>query len=420
MLKKLTIHNFKSFYNSTFEFGKLNCLIAPNNTGKSNLIEAIEFIDNLLFKKDEEKLILKDLKNFRHNEENILLNPEFELNNSVLVYDELISYKCDVKINITIGKINNIEVQIEGFIKSIQIPEHDKITSWFSWSMLRAYGHELYDSIQNYSDYKERLEKKRYSKFSFSYTLSTLKYYIDTNKALRNTVINLIGLHLDSRYNLIQPMDFKHIFTRQSVFESFYFHAHAIKEQQLTVKADKLNKYGTNLVEFLSGLPNETIEDISTSFIGEVEQVNGIEIIEEAYKKLYFIEDNTYKIPLSKTSDGTVHFVSLMSAILGNNYSMSIMIEEPERHMHMKVLSYILNTMRDDDKQIFFTTHSTEMLSELELDEIIFMFRDFNGDTKGIRAKEIKNIKKIMKIYKNDIVEMIKIGILDSLEDELL
>jgi hypothetical protein len=47
------------------------------------------------------------------------------------------------------------------------------------------------------------------------------------------------------------------------------------------------------------------------------------------------------------------------------------------------------------------------------------MFRDFDGDTKGIRAKDIKNIKKIMKRYKNDLVEMIRIGILDGLEDEL-
>ena len=31
----------------------------------------------------------------------------------------------------------------------------------------------------------------------------------------------------------------------------------------------------------------------------------------------------------------------------------------------------------------------------------------------------IKNIKKIMKRYKNDLVEMIRIGILDGLEDEL-
>ena len=85
----------------------------------------------------------------------------------------------------------------------------------------------------------------------------------------------------------------------------------------------------------------------------------------------------------------------------------------------MKVLSYILNSMRDSESQIFFTTHSTEMLSELKLDELIFMFRDFEGATKAIRAKDIKNIKKIMKRYKNDLVEMIRIGILDGLEDEL-
>ena len=75
--------------------------------------------------------------------------------------------------------------------------------------------------------------------------------------------------------------------------------------------------------------------------------------------------------------------------------------------------------MRDCEAQIFFTTHSTEMLSELNLDEIIFMFRDFDGDTKGIRAKDIKNINKIMKRYKNDLVSIIQMGILDDLEDEL-
>lgn len=109
-----------------------------------------------------------------------------------------------------------------------------------------------------------------------------------------------------------------------------------------------------------------------------------------------------------------------MSALIANGREIeTIVIEEPERHLHMKVLSYILNSMRDCEAQIFFTTHSTEMLSELNLDEIIFMFRDFDGDTKGIRAKDIKNIKKIMRIYKNDLVEMIRIGILDGLEDEL-
>ena len=124
-------------------------------------------------------------------------------------------------------------------------------------------------------------------------------------------------------------------------------------------------------------------------------------------------------IDIWNISDGTIHFIAIITAILSYNKSIGIMIEEPERHMHMKVLLYILNSMRDSESQIFFTTHSTEMLSELELDEIIFMFRNFDGDTKGIRAKNIKNIEKIMDRYDKDLVSIIQMGILDNLEDEL-
>ena len=181
-------------------------------------------------------------------------------------------------------------------------------------------------------------------------------------------------------------------------------------------------KDGTNLVEYLSNLDKDIFEEISNSLIGEVELISSLELKDGFVSEVLFNEEvngEKYPIKLQKVSDGTVHFVAIMSALIGNNYSIGIMIEEPERHLHMKVLSYILNSMRDCEAQIFFTTHSTEMLSELNLDEIIFMFRDFDGDTKGIRAKDIKNIKKIMRIYKNDLVEMIRIGILDGLEDEL-
>jgi predicted ATPase len=203
-------------------------------------------------------------------------------------------------------------------------------------------------------------------------------------------------------------------------FHLFIFHPSTIKNNQ-KFEEKYLLKDGTNLAYFLKTLDKETFDDISTSLIGEVDLVESIELVDGAFPIVMFNENTTgfnNKISQQRVSDGTIHFLSLMTALLTSKSS-CLVFEEPERHMHMKTLSYILNTMRDDDKQIFFTTHSTEMLSMLELDEIIFMFRDFDGDTKGIRAKDIKNIKKIMKRYKNDLVEMIKIGILDGLEDEL-
>ena len=422
MLKKLYIHNFKSFWNSTFEFGKVNCLIAPNNTGKSNLIEALEFCDKLLFPREDEqkKFDLKEYKNFRHKEEdekNIRFSLEFELKNRVAVYNDLFDFKYIVKFNIIIGEINNIDVEVDGYIKNISINIGDNNLAVFTFG-LRVYDDFLPEYILNYEKYDEELNSKKYSKFNFKYSQNTLNYELNCSSSIKQAVFNLFGMRLNSKYELQEPIKLKNIFSKK-VFASYDFQPFLIKKESFS--SFQLNKNGTNLVEFIAGQLDETIENISTSLIGEVEQVTGIEIDREtAFKTLSFIENNSHKVPLSKTSDGTVHFLAIMSALIANGREIeTIMIEEPERHLHMKVLSYILKSIRDCEAQIFFTTHSTEMLSELNLDEIIFMFRDFDGDTKGIRAKDIKNIKKIMSRYKNDLVSIIQMGILDDLEDEL-
>lgn len=416
MLKKLYIHNFKSFWHSSFEFGKLNCIIAPNNTGKSNLIEAIELIDTLLFHKERDVGFLNNQKNFRYKENTIVLKPEFQIEKYVLEVNEFMKYRCNIIFNINLGEINNIDMQINGYIKSTPIVEDEKIQNWVTWSQFRSYDDDIENDLLEYSKHKEILDKKKYTKFVFKYNLATLSYSLDVKKSLRKSIFNLLRLQLDSKENLTRPIEFKNIFVNNEIFTSHYFHAHMIKEQQIMPKTLKLNKEGTNLISFLSGLRKPVVEDISMSLIGEVEQINGIKLSDEAHKRLYFLE-NEYKVSLEDTSDGTVHFIAIMSAILGNKNSMALLIEEPERHMHMKVLSYILNTMRDDDKQIFFTTHSTEILQQLKLDEILFIFRDYNGNTQGQRAKDIPNIKKIMKLFKGDLVEMIQTGVLGEYDE---
>lgn len=48
MLKRLTISRFKSIYEETLEFGKVNLFIGPNGSGKSNILEAIGILASIL------------------------------------------------------------------------------------------------------------------------------------------------------------------------------------------------------------------------------------------------------------------------------------------------------------------------------------------------------------------------------------
>ena len=426
-LESLYLDNFKSFKKSKFEFGKVNCLIAPNNTGKSNLIEALEFLDNIIYEnlpKAVAKIGLQNIQNYHYLEDKkIVINAQFSVENRVLVSDEFIDYKMNFlflfNMDIETKKSTIDIMSFNNKIKSINIDKAD---------LTNGLGLRVFDSFEefigNYSKYIQVLEKKQYKSFDYTYNNSTLKYEIKTKYEITEKLVQLLlGLEIDKKNGILEKaMDFKLLFNKSSLFMSHYFHSHDIKTRSESTGWFKLLKDGTNLVEYLSNLDRDIFEDISTSLIGEVELISSLELKDGFVSEVVFNEEvngKKYPIKLQKVSDGTVHFVAIISALIGNDYSIGIMIEEPERHLHMKVLSYILNTMRDDDKQIFFTTHSTEMLSELNLDEIIFMFRDIEGNTKGIRAKDIKNIKKIMERYKNDLVSIIQMGILDDLEDEL-
>jgi uncharacterized protein len=400
LLKELYIDNFKSFKDSKFEFGKVNCLIAPNNAGKSNLVEVLDIINKSIFLNDNNSLLqLVNGFNYRYDERDIIIQAKFDVYNIAFIDNMLFKYEFEF---IYIMHLNDNTVapitQINGKIKAINIDKKD-IKSNLE---LKAYNNNITNYINFYDDYLEKLNKKNYKKFK---NLDDNELILKLSKFEKNNLKNQNKVILN-------------IFGVKSFNEVFYFHPQTIKKQQ-NYETDFLLKDGTNLAYFLNTLDEDTFNDISTSLIGEVELIESIEILNGAIPTIIFNENSNGNIkPLiqQKVSDGTINFLAIMTALYGSK-SNCLIFEEPERHMHMQTLSYILNTMRDTDKQIFFTTHSSEILEQLKLDEIIFLFRDYNGDTKGQRAKDIPNIKNFMKQYKNDLIGLVKLGIIGEYEE---
>lgn len=48
MINKFSCHNFRNINTDNLEFEKINILIGPNNSGKTNFIKAITFFSEML------------------------------------------------------------------------------------------------------------------------------------------------------------------------------------------------------------------------------------------------------------------------------------------------------------------------------------------------------------------------------------
>lgn len=112
-------------------------------------------------------------------------------------------------------------------------------------------------------------------------------------------------------------------------------------------------------------------------------------------------ESDIMVLPLSAMSDGTIKWITLITAILTSREIFSI--EEPENFLHPWMQSEIVNIMRNtfnaksEESFILMTTHSETILNFSKPDEIIVISLD-NGKT---IAKRLENIELLNNEIKN-------------------
>lgn len=102
-------------------------------------------------------------------------------------------------------------------------------------------------------------------------------------------------------------------------------------------------------------------------------------------------DDKTIFLPLSSMSDGTLKWITLITAILTSSHIFSI--EEPENFLHPWMQSEILKIMRSNysDKKsssfILMSTHSETLLNSSKSPEIVVVSME-NGFTKARRIND--------------------------------
>ncbi len=125
-----------------------------------------------------------------------------------------------------------------------------------------------------------------------------------------------------------------------------------------------------------------------------INEIDGIDVQETFGNYLIGFQEETQDIGIDIVSDGTINLLATITALnQKEDNSILLAFDEPERYLHLKAINYLLDSFRASKKQILITTHSTEILKNANLEEIIFIYRDSDGDTQSLKATYILDLK---------------------------
>ena len=99
--------------------------------------------------------------------------------------------------------------------------------------------------------------------------------------------------------------------------------------------------------------------------------------------------DKGHRLPAAFASDGTIACLALVVALYFQGNTVAV-FEEPDRHVHPHLASRLMQMMNEvtDEMQVVVTTHNAELLRHANLDDILLVTRDSDGNSQVTRPAD--------------------------------
>ncbi len=353
MLQKVSIQNFKSLKDVTLELQKVNLLIGPNNSGKSNFLKALEFLKLLSLNEPTTNYFQTITK----RNDFFCKSKTSKMSFGCTLTEEEEEY--NMLISIEDGKYETYNVDRYGYETLLGI-HHSDVNKHAFWSE---------DKVINNPPRLITMDGFPIQYFFKGFFNNLSIYKPDPNK-------------------LQKPFP---ILPNQSIVNS--------DASNLVAFLDILQgRYRDNFVAIENDL-NKCIPEFSRIELDPVEIKKDDDLFkiygDKTFKRLGLF-DNVNKITYwaDELSEGTLYFLALLCIVHQPNPPKLLLLEEPEKGIHPRrikeVIDFIFQLTEDKDIQVIMTTHSERVLDEFEdIPEAIFIF---DKDEEG--ATQVKNLLK--------------------------
>lgn len=335
MLQKVSIQNFKSLKDVTLELQKVNLLIGPNNSGKSNFLKALELWGKYISFQTEQNRFVKttnDLEEFSFKKKKGDLKFEVKFN------EELIG--CHINSNVDVYSGIDYKMLFDGEPYPASIP-----TEYFSKHSieLKVFNETARINIRN-------LERMVFENVKI-YNIVPF-FLIKSSSLSRDTSI------AESASNLVSFLD-------------------NIKEENPSI----FRKIEEDL--------NKCIPEFKHITLPKTKAENGY--IE---KKIKLLDKDENGYWADEVSEGVLYFLALLCIVHQPNPPKLLLLEEPEKGIHPRriheVMKFIFQLAEDKDIQVIMTSHNEHVLEEFAIiPEAVFIF---DKDEEG--ATFVKNLQK--------------------------
>lgn len=392
-IKKIKAENFKSYKKVDVDLNDLNFIIGGNASGKSNYVNILKFFNDIIYYGLDDAILLQGGIKY-------LFNSNSRKNSSILLYFEidleeeeksifgifpseknlylpnLLKYTLKIKPNEKGEgyKVSNekIEIKFEQLKK-----DKDKIyvNDSFNLNVNKDSNCKIIDNFNNKNNNDEFL------------TLNYIERFIKRGGNLLYNFFSAFGIFY--RYD--------------SKIKIYNFDVNLLKSPSSIVARSELEENGSNLVNIIQQLlKNKAKKEKLNKLIKMILPfIDDIKIENNVNKSVFFKVKESYnkkEFPSYMLSDGTVNILAVIIALYFQDDNDIIVLEEPERNIHPKLLSTLVNILSDvsQKKQIFVTTHNPFIIKEAKLEDVILVSRDNNGISEISKPLEDTRIKKFL------------------------
>jgi predicted ATPase len=366
MLTKLRVRNYKSLEDMIIPLRPLTVFVGPNNAGKSNILDCLLFLQELL---ELGAPSVSSRGGFRY-----------------LVWGGDLKRQIEIELDAHILNGSSRERSITYQIEIAGGPAGHYVISGETCSM--------------YIDDEER------KLLEFPIEQGQVGVWDQTGRQIASRSSWKTGrqLHLSDcedpvRYPILSTLV-------QAIHNwAFYNFVPSRMEQPGLAKKDlRLQKKGENISSVLHTFQSEwgenfaEVEELLKTAVPEVERL--LTPLTEESQTYLAVEERGFslRIPSWAMSDGTLRFLGQLAALFSPDPPALACFEEPENCIHPGLLELLVDVFKSASRriQVLVTTHSPDLLNFLSPEDLLIVEKE-DGKTQCREAKDVAGVTEALK-----------------------